>query len=360
MSIPQAVHAQHAPVQGRYRARAPWPNGSKASRRGRLIASRPGIHRPLAQPLSLGDAAGAVGRVAPTDVPNRRADMRFLVVVEDARFKHVYFRGTPNGWETTPMTLADDHLWQTEVRFAEPDDQLNRFEFDINGDWGYNFGDTDQSCRAEPVCDGSATTRGDNGNRSVGDIFVDQPGTYVVTFNDQTLAYRFERIDAISAVGRGRLRLGRLIRGVGGGQAFAAAAALAQVQREQRVVEREYLVVGQLRVAGARVDQRRLAALGVGQPGVDQVEQGVGIRCRPDAGGDGLERGRAGAQAGQVQEAAQGGGASGVALGESVQALRQRREQHRAEPGLDRLGGGDRVAQAPVAVSSSASGARSA
>ncbi|QQO57037.1 MAG: hypothetical protein N838_30480 [Thiohalocapsa sp. PB-PSB1] len=60
---------------------------------------------------------------------------------------------------------------------------------------GDDFGDTDQDCRAEPVCEGSAITRTDNGGRSVSDIVVEQTGTYVVTFNDKTYAYRFARIE---------------------------------------------------------------------------------------------------------------------------------------------------------------------
>jgi hypothetical protein len=55
--------------------------------------------------------------------------------------------------------------------------------------------DTDQACRAEPVCEGTAITRADNGGRSVSDIFVDQPGTYAITFNDETYQYRFERLE---------------------------------------------------------------------------------------------------------------------------------------------------------------------
>jgi spore coat protein CotH len=114
---------------------------------------------------------------------------------KEARFKHVYFRGTPNGWQATPMDLVDDHLWRTQATFAETSDRPSRFKLDINGDWTYNFGDTDQACRTEPVCEGTAITRADNGGGSVSDIFVDQPGTYAITFNDDTYQYRFERLE---------------------------------------------------------------------------------------------------------------------------------------------------------------------
>jgi hypothetical protein len=96
---------------------------------------------------------------------------------EDANtaFQHtlaqLYFRGTPNGWNATPMTLVSDYTWQLAVTFAGNE----RFKFDVAGDWAENFGDN------EPR-DGVADPGG-------ADIPVTAPGTYVISFNDQSRIY---------------------------------------------------------------------------------------------------------------------------------------------------------------------------
>lgn len=110
-----------------------------------------------------------------------------------AKFKQVFFRGTPNNWGLTAMQLIDDNLWRTKVTFAETDNPPNRFKFDINGDWTFNFGDTDQACRDKSLCEGIAITRSDNSGRAVSDILVNGPGTYSISFNDKTYRYRVDR-----------------------------------------------------------------------------------------------------------------------------------------------------------------------
>ncbi|MCI5208019.1 MAG: hypothetical protein D3910_04345, partial [Candidatus Electrothrix sp. ATG2] len=110
-----------------------------------------------------------------------------------ARFKQVFFRGTPNDWGLTAMQLVDDNLWQTKVTFTEKDNPPNRFKFDVNGDWTFKFGDTDQSCRDGSVCKGTAITRSDNDGRAVSDILVNGLGSYRITFHDETYRYRVER-----------------------------------------------------------------------------------------------------------------------------------------------------------------------
>ena len=112
-----------------------------------------------------------------------------------AEFKQVFFRGTPNNWGLTAMQLIDDNLWQIKVTFAETDNGPNRFKFDINGDWIFNFGDIDQACRDESLCEGTAITRSDNGGHAVSDILVNGPGTYNITFNDKSRRYRVERVE---------------------------------------------------------------------------------------------------------------------------------------------------------------------
>ncbi|MDO2949430.1 alpha amylase C-terminal domain-containing protein [Aeromonas simiae] len=85
-------------------------------------------------------------------------------------------RGTTNSWGTTPMTLVGDHLWQATVNFTGAGDANGgqRFKFDVLGDWTKNYGDTNK--------DGVAELTG-------ADITTSVVGTYVVRFNDQTLAY---------------------------------------------------------------------------------------------------------------------------------------------------------------------------
>ncbi|QFI53404.1 alpha amylase C-terminal domain-containing protein [Aeromonas simiae] len=85
-------------------------------------------------------------------------------------------RGTTNSWGTTPMTLVGDHLWQATVNFTGAGDGNGgqRFKFDVLGDWTQNYGDTNK--------DGVAELTG-------ADITTSVVGTYVVRFNDQTLAY---------------------------------------------------------------------------------------------------------------------------------------------------------------------------
>jgi spore coat protein CotH len=112
----------------------------------------------------------------------------------NVRFKQVFFRGTPNNWGLTAMKSVDDNLWQTEVTFVKNDHVPNRFKFDINGDWTFSFGDTDQGCRDKSICEGIAITRSDNNGHAVSDIVVNGLGSYSITFNDETYHYRVERV----------------------------------------------------------------------------------------------------------------------------------------------------------------------
>ncbi len=87
-------------------------------------------------------------------------------------FSSLYFRGTPNGWGTTAMTLVANNTWQASVTF---DGQANqRFKVDVYGDWSYNFGDNN----GDGVLD-------QTGN----DIYTNVSGNYVVTVNDNTMTY---------------------------------------------------------------------------------------------------------------------------------------------------------------------------
>jgi alpha-amylase len=87
-------------------------------------------------------------------------------------YPQVYFRGTPNAWGTTAMTLVANNTWETSVQFSGA--ASDRFKLDVYGNWVTNFGDNNN--------DGVAEMSG-------GDIYVTTAGTYTVRFNDSTRAY---------------------------------------------------------------------------------------------------------------------------------------------------------------------------
>jgi alpha-amylase len=95
---------------------------------------------------------------------------------QNGGFSSVYaqmnFRGTPNAWSSTVMSLVANNTWETTVTFAGG--ATERFKFDVFGNWTTNFGDNN--------ADGTAEQSG-------GDIYVTSAGTYVIRFNDSTRAY---------------------------------------------------------------------------------------------------------------------------------------------------------------------------
>ncbi len=117
-----------------------------------------------------------------TDSEGRRSSDTVSVTVADpagfvSNFDQVSLRGTFNDWGTDPMALVGDNLWQATAVFTGNDNN-ERFKFDIFGDWSENYGDTD--------IDGTADR---NSPLSV-PVY---KGSYVITFNDQTLTYSAER-----------------------------------------------------------------------------------------------------------------------------------------------------------------------
>ena len=95
----------------------------------------------------------------------------------DANFDALYFRGTPNGWAATPMELTADHTWSLTVTFTGEDAQ--RFKFDLYADWTTNYGDNN----SDGVLDQGGA-----------DIYASVTGDYLVTVNDETLAYTMTRL----------------------------------------------------------------------------------------------------------------------------------------------------------------------
>lgn len=90
----------------------------------------------------------------------------------------VYFRGSPNNWGTTLMTLVSNYIWETEATFSGASNE--RFKFDVFGDWSLNFGDNNNDGTAEQSGNDIGVTQG--------------AGTYRIRFNDQTRAYTVAKI----------------------------------------------------------------------------------------------------------------------------------------------------------------------
>lgn len=93
----------------------------------------------------------------------------------------MYFRGTPNSWGKTAMTLVSDNTWEATVTFTGAADSTGaqRYKFDVKGDWTTNFGDTNK--------DGVAEQGG-------ADIYTTVIGTYKVQYNDITGKYSLTKV----------------------------------------------------------------------------------------------------------------------------------------------------------------------
>ena len=118
-------------------------------------------------------------KVTVTDNSGLATTASATVVVTDnyaKNFSQLYFRGTPNSWGSTAMTLVGNNTWQALVTFSGTGDSngTQRFKFDVNGDWSKNYGDTN--------ADGTAEQSGS-------DIKTSVVGSYKVIFNDSTLKY---------------------------------------------------------------------------------------------------------------------------------------------------------------------------
>jgi alpha-amylase len=90
-----------------------------------------------------------------------------------ASLPSLFFRGTPNDWGTTRMTLVGDHLWEAQVQLDGRAGQ--RWKLDVTGDWSHNYGDNDSDGRLE---------------RTGRDIYTDAVGTFRVQVDDSALTYK--------------------------------------------------------------------------------------------------------------------------------------------------------------------------
>ncbi len=82
------------------------------------------------------------------------------------------FRGTPNNWMATPLTLVANNTWQSVIRFDGGSDQS--FKLDVHGDWLQNYGDNNS--------DGTLDLAG-------ADIYTTAVGDYLLEVNDQAFSY---------------------------------------------------------------------------------------------------------------------------------------------------------------------------
>jgi hypothetical protein len=96
-----------------------------------------------------------------------------------SRFESFFFRGTPNGWCTTPMELVADDTWRVIVDFDGSDNQ--RFKFDVTGDWSHYYGDNDGD---------------DTLDRTGGHIRTHVSGPHIVELNSSSMTYRLIPVGA--------------------------------------------------------------------------------------------------------------------------------------------------------------------
>lgn len=87
-------------------------------------------------------------------------------------FSQLFFRGTANAWNTTPMQLIANNTWQIQATFGPDINQ--RFKVDVKGDWTLNYGDTN----VDKILDQGGA-----------DIKVSSNKTYIITVNDATRTY---------------------------------------------------------------------------------------------------------------------------------------------------------------------------
>ena len=103
--------------------------------------------------------------------------------VDTGRFASMYFRGTPNSWGTTAMTVdSSKRIWSTTVNFTGKGDGsgAQRFKFDVYGNWSENYGDTNADGIAEK---GSSK-----------DIYFTGVGKYLVSFKESDLSYTLTQV----------------------------------------------------------------------------------------------------------------------------------------------------------------------
>ncbi|MAZ66135.1 MAG: hypothetical protein CMF25_03405 [Kangiellaceae bacterium] len=126
--------------------------------------------------------------VLATAISNNQEHALLLTPDYTASFESLSLRGTPNSWQSSPMSLVNDHIWQIDITFGSGKAE---FKFDRFGDWSDNYGDNNQ--------DNIADFFGSN-------ITVAPNREYRITFNDQTRAYQVQPLDYRAAHANMHLR----------------------------------------------------------------------------------------------------------------------------------------------------------
>jgi len=123
--------------------------------------------------------------------------LEYTITLEEPSFNanqdEMYILGSLNGWGGTDlqMQLVDDNLWQVtgvNILASDPEngDNPSAFKFVNTPDFSdTDWGDGPSDGPVEDECDGLATA--DPGGKNI--QCADAEGSYIVTFNDETLEY---------------------------------------------------------------------------------------------------------------------------------------------------------------------------
>lgn len=120
------------------------------------------------------DSSGCGGSIVTDPDPEDPTDPALPV----ARFSTMNFRGTPNSWAATPMSVdSQTRVWSLIVNFTGTADSAGaqRFKFDVAGNWLENYGDNEG--------DGIAD------KNSLKDIYFTGVGKYLVTLKESDMSY---------------------------------------------------------------------------------------------------------------------------------------------------------------------------
>ncbi|WP_239923673.1 carbohydrate-binding module family 20 domain-containing protein [Agaribacterium haliotis] len=96
----------------------------------------------------------------------------------DCRYPSMYLRGSFNNWASQAMSCVDG-VWHIKLKLSAMDE----FKFDAFADWSTNWGDNDKPGKHKKR---RAEANGKN-------IQVYKAGDYQISFNDETLKYRFRK-----------------------------------------------------------------------------------------------------------------------------------------------------------------------
>ena len=108
-------------------------------------------------------------------------------VLPGNKFSSMNLRGTSNGWASTAMTVDANRVWSADVTFTGAGDAtgVQRFKFDVYGNWTENYGDTE----ADGIADKGSTK----------DIYFNGVGKYRVALKESDLSYTLTQLSSNQA-----------------------------------------------------------------------------------------------------------------------------------------------------------------